>query len=66
MRERTEQQEGGFVIVVLLTLLVPMLLVVGAFSVTMTGRTNELNVELDSERALLAAEAGVDDPTPYA
>jgi len=59
--EQPEQPEGGFVIIVLLTLLVPMLLVVGAFSVTMTGRTNELNVEMDEERALLVAEAGVDD-----
>lgn len=61
MREQAEREEGGFVIVVLLTLLIPMLLVVGAFSITMTSRTKELNVEMDQERALMAAEAGVDD-----
>ena len=57
---RTPAQEEGFVVVVLLTLLIPMLLVVGAFSVTMNSRTQELVVEMDEERALMAAEAGVD------
>ena len=54
------QEESGFVLVIIIILLLPMLLVVGAFSVAMTGRTNELRVELNTERALLAAEAGVD------
>jgi hypothetical protein len=53
--------QDGFVVLVLLMSLVPMLLVVGAFCVAMTGKSNELRVELDEERALMAAESGVDD-----
>lgn len=55
------REESGFVLLTLLVVLVPMLFVVGAYSVAMTGRSNELRVEINQERALLAAEAGVDE-----
>lgn len=53
--------DDGFVLIVLMTLLVPMILVVGAFSTAMLGKSNELRTELDRERALLAAESGIDE-----
>ncbi|MHC4515567.1 MAG: hypothetical protein ACYTGW_16305 [Planctomycetota bacterium] len=58
---RWNVREQGFVMVTLFTLLVPLLIIVVAFTATMAGRTNELRVELDEELALLAAESGVDD-----
>jgi len=57
--QRTGQQ--GFALIALFALMIPMLVVVVAFSTSMSGRTNELRVELDEELALLAAESGVDD-----
>ena len=56
-----EDQQGGFILLLMVVMLVPLLLAVGAFSVAMSGRGNQLRIELDRERALLAAEAGVDD-----
>ena len=56
-----ERNENGFILVTLLTLMIPLLIVVAAVSSAMTGKSNELVVELDQEIALLAAESGVDD-----
>ena len=56
-----DAQEQGFVLVTLFTLMIPMLIVVVAFSSAMTSRSNELRTEFDQERALLACESGVDD-----
>jgi hypothetical protein len=63
MKTKTRQRAGqhGFALIALFALMIPMLIIVGAFSSTMTGRTNELRVELDEELALLACESGVDD-----
>ncbi len=58
MRKPTEH---GFVLLALMVVLIPLLLVVGAFSTAATGKSSELRGELDRERALLAAESGVDD-----
>jgi hypothetical protein len=53
--------QGGFVVVVLVLMLVPVLLLVGSFTTAMVGKSNELRTDLDSERALLCAESGVDE-----
>jgi len=58
---RTNPGQQGFALIALFALMIPMLIIVVAFSTTMTGRTNELRVELDEELALLACESGVDD-----
>ena len=58
---RQDAQEQGFVLVTLFTLMIPMLVVVVAFSSAMTSRSNELRIEFDQELALLACESGVDD-----
>ena len=58
---KQDLREHGFVLVALFTLMIPLLIVVVAFSVTMTGRSNELRGEFGEEKALLAAESGVDD-----
>jgi len=53
--------QDGFVVVVLVMMLVPVLLLVGSFMTAMVGKSNELRTDLDSERALLGAESGVDE-----
>ena len=59
--EKQNTQETGFALVAILAMVVPMLVVVVAFTATMTSRSNELRIEIDQELALLAAESGVDD-----
>ena len=56
-----DREEDGFVLLTLFVTLVPLMFVVGAYSVAMTGQSNELRTELAQERALMAAEAGVDE-----
>ncbi len=55
------QNEQGVVLVTLIMVLLPLVLVAGAFTAAMVSRSNELRLILDRERALLAAESGVDD-----
>ena len=55
------QTERGVVLVAILTVLVRLVLLVGAFASTMLGHNSALQTELDQEIALLAAEAGVDE-----
>ena len=55
-----KRDDSGFILVTLLTLMVPMVIVVAAVTGAMAGKGNELLVELDREVALLAAESGLD------
>lgn len=55
------QQQQGFILVTILTLLIPVVLVAAALTSTMSGRSDALRSEIDEEIALLAAESGVDD-----
>lgn len=54
-------QESGVVMLTMLTTLVPLLLIVGAFTAVMSSRSAEQRQVLDEERALMAAESGIDD-----
>src|SRR5688572_5909728 len=53
-------KEDGFVAIIVILLMIPLLLIVGTFLHTMTGRNSRLRVEVSEEQALCAAEAGVD------
>lgn len=53
-------EERGVTMLALVIVLMPLVLTVGAFTATMTSRTDRLSQEIDEERALLAAESGVD------
>lgn len=55
-----QHTERGFAMLALVTLLVPLLLLVGTFLQTMSGRQGRLQTEVKEEQALLTAEAGVD------
>jgi len=57
---RTQDQDG-VVLLSLAMMLVPLLLVTTTFSALMTTRSNELAMDLDRDRALLAAESGIDE-----
>ena len=48
-RPKTSTNEDGAILLVMTTMLMPLLLVVGVFSVAMTGRTDELATELFQE-----------------
>lgn len=52
--------QAGFAMVLVLTTLIPALLLVGLFGSILSTRTDELQRERSLERALLAAESGVD------
>lgn len=52
--------ERGGVMLAAVMMLVPLILILGAFSSTMTARTTRVQTDLADERALLAAESGVD------
>ncbi|HLQ36800.1 MAG TPA: hypothetical protein VK348_03295, partial [Planctomycetota bacterium] len=58
---KSPDRQEGFVLVVMLAVLVPPIVLLGAFAATMVQRGNELGVQLEQERALFAAESGVDD-----
>ena len=51
--------EAGGVMLTMLLLLMPLVLIMATFTMTMTSRTNRLMGEVDDERALMAAEAGL-------
>ncbi len=55
------RRDEGVVLLALVTTMVPLLLIVGAFTAAMSTRTAEHQGVLDSERALLAAESGIDE-----
>jgi hypothetical protein len=55
-----DRREGGFAMVLVLTTLIPALLLVAAFGSVLTSRTDELEQERGREKALHAAESGVD------
>jgi len=61
MSQPPRSANDGFVLIVFIVTLVPLLLVAGTYTLTMTGSSNELSSELDHELAFLAAESGVDD-----
>lgn len=61
MSASSRNANDGFVLIVFIVTLVPLLLVAGTYTLTMTGNSNELSSELDQELAFLAAESGVDD-----
>lgn len=52
--------QSGFAMILVLTTLIPAVVLVGLFSSVLTSRTDELHRERGLERALLAAESGVD------
>src|SRR6185436_4696504 len=51
---------AGVAAVALVFVLVPLLCIVGAYMHTMTGRNQRLLLEVREEKAMLAAEAGID------
>ena len=53
-------QERGFVLPALLAVLTPLLLLAGAATTALQARNRAVVSEVDSERALLAAESGLD------
>lgn len=56
---RTEDQ-AGFAALGMVVMLVSVLFVVGSYLHTMSGRNSRLQLEVGEERALMAAEAGID------
>src|SRR5688572_26364547 len=58
LRERTN--EGGFMAVMFLVLLLPPVLVLGTFLSSISSRNDRLKSELHDEQSLQAAEAGLD------
>src|SRR5262245_9911237 len=54
------RSDAGVAAVALVFVLVPLLCIVGAYMHTMTGRNQRLLLEVREERAMLAAEAGID------
>ncbi len=55
-----DPSERGGVILAVLTILMPLVLIMSAMLTTMTARTTRLDRDVTDERALLAAESGVD------
>lgn len=55
------RRDAGGVIILFMVLLVPLVVLVGAFVSAMTARTTRLSADLGNERALLAAESGIDE-----
>src|SRR5262245_54605978 len=54
------RSDAGVAAVALVFVLVPLLCIVGAYMHTMTGRNQRLLLEVREEKAMLAAEAGID------
>lgn len=52
--------EAGFAAMALVIVLLPVLFLVGSYLQTMSGRNSRLGLEIKEEKAMLAAEAGVD------
>ncbi|MEZ5963544.1 MAG: hypothetical protein R3F56_06830 [Planctomycetota bacterium] len=55
-----QRAESGFALLLVLTTLIPAVLLVGLFSSVLVSRSDELQRERGLERALMAAESGVD------
>lgn len=55
------RNEGGFVFVVLVASIIPMMFLASAAIMTMTGRNSRLIEEVKQERAFWAAESGIDE-----
>lgn len=58
--ETPRPDEGGFVLIILLTAIIPLIAMAAAAAITLGGRNERLLQEVHQERALLAAEAGID------
>ncbi len=54
-------KEDGFIMVAMVIMLLPLTVIVAAFMSNMTGRTFRLREEVVQEKALLAAESGLDE-----
>ena len=54
-------RERGGVLIAIVLLLVPLVLIVSGYTSSMGGRMGRLQMEVEDERALLAAESGVDE-----
>ena len=54
-----QREESGFILVATVMMLLPLIVVVGAFMSSMTGRNVRLREEVVHEKALQAAEAGL-------
>lgn len=59
--ETRDEREGGFVLAVLLTALIPIVAMAAAASIALGGRSSRLSESIKQERALLAAESGIDE-----
>ena len=60
MRATRAENQAGFAMLALVVVIVPILLLVGSYLQTMTGRNSRLQLEIKEERAMLIAESGVD------
>ncbi|HZN37449.1 MAG TPA: hypothetical protein VFD82_01525 [Planctomycetota bacterium] len=60
-RSAQQASQGGFALLIaLIATVIPLLLIMGASSISMTSRMTRLERESNDERALAAAEAGID------
>ena len=60
-RAARQADQGGFALLIaLIATVIPLLLIMGASSINMTSRMTRLERESNEERALAAAEAGID------
>jgi hypothetical protein len=60
-RSAQHVDQGGFALLIaLIATVIPLLLIMGASSINMTSRMTRLEREFNDERALAAAEAGID------
>lgn len=57
----TGRSDSGFIMVAMVIMLLPLTLIVAAFMSNMTGRSFRLREEVVQEKALLAAESGLDE-----
>ena len=56
-----ETPQSGMILIALLVLILPLLLLVGASSGTMTQRNKELMNAINLEKAIIAADSGIDE-----
>src|SRR5215813_8925868 len=60
-RDARQPDQGGFALLIaLIATVIPLLLIMGASSINMTSRMMRLERESNEERALAAAESGID------
>ncbi|MCA8971397.1 MAG: hypothetical protein KDC95_16510 [Planctomycetes bacterium] len=55
------RESGGFVLIVLLTAIIPLVAMAAAATITLGGRSERILSEVHQERALLSAESGIDE-----